>query len=592
MAPIPSLTTRQVDPAIPPSVRPFTPGPEAFGAGLGRGVQQAGGAMARAEELEKRRTNAMAVMDAYADALSLQSDLLYGKEHGLARQSGQNLLDAVDPAMEAWDRGIDSIGGRLSPEQQQLFAARTESLRGRFTTDLSARQSQARIEVGDARQKKIMTDVLRAALEGVQEGGVSVAEDGTLAEAPVQAALEDFYSEGGILDAFAPHMAEKLGVPEADARQRMVDEFEHALHRQTVDQLLADIDERPENVDVARAYYETHRDEIVVERREEIEADIAQAFKPVDAQRAAQVLFDEHFNPAAKGETLAQQERAAKAGVEDPKLRKAITNRFAMERDQQGREAFDAQKALISNILTTPRQASFDHVTARWPGLWEQAKDTYGDAVRGAWETHVSGGFVTTEPAYFNKAMDAYQGGDDQVRWFLAQDFKAWNLSGWLGEDDAAMFTQKQKDVWEGRVAGTAGLMTGADTLDWFATAFANTDDKKSDAYQAAKMGVNQYVISLEKDGKLTPGQIGNLLNERLYQNKVITAPKLWFGSHVEIGDLLADEELDLTGAEIYDAYQQLRDALDASPATRGREITRSQLIEKANAIKESRGIR
>jgi hypothetical protein len=588
MPSVPILTTPQVAPAVPASVPSFAPGPGAFGAGLGAGLVQAGNAMARAEDIERQRVNASAVMSAYADALSLRSEIMHGEQIGLARQSGEGYLAAVEPAMGEWEKRIDEIGAALTPEQQHLFAARIERLRGRFSEDIAAGQSRARIEKYDADKARVTRDVFRAALEGVEEGGVFVAEDGTVVDDTIMAAREALYGEGGALDAYAAIAAEKARVPLADAEAALTEEWNLALHGQTISELLSGGLTRAPDPMAARAYFKKWEREIPPEHRQGFEDDIVRGVTVQGASDAAAARFAKHHDPDADT-TLAQQERSALAEEDDPQIRKAITSLFAAERQQRDRDAVDAYNKLRENIKTLPRDVSLDEVAARWPDLWKLA-GPHHDALSDVWDTHNKGGDVVTQPKHFNYVMELYETGNPQ---FDRHDYSEFVDKGWLSVQDADFFTKLKAQNRAAGLAGTKGVMSSLETVKWYAERIAGED--KGDTFDKVFMDLNRFILSKQGDAEFTSGQVDAAL-QPLLLNKLEDVGSggmfNWFDAPGPVGAVLRDMESDYSGAEILAAYESLRGQFDALSVTRDHPVSKSALMTEIERLRDIRGIR
>jgi len=313
MPTIPGITSPQVAPAVPPLVKPYAKGPESFGYGLGSGMMELADDVGDVQRRERQRTDRSASMSAYSDALALRSTILYDEQTGLARQRGRNYLDAAQEADQRWSKGVAEIGARLSPEQQELFEDRMASLRAGFADDLRAGVSEARTQLYDDEMGKVMGQVQKDALASVARGGVGLDPEGALQEGPIQDALGELSAKDGILDTYAPHMAEKWGVSESDARTRMTQEYATGLHSQTVRHLLAQGDDQ-----AAAAYFTAHQEAVAdPEERIRLTELTQKASLEGRTQRAAETILADAAAPDASGQEPTETQRAAriKAGI-------------------------------------------------------------------------------------------------------------------------------------------------------------------------------------------------------------------------------------------------------------------------------------
>lgn len=132
-----------------PMLNPSAATPEAFGAGLGRSIQQVGGALQQIyrEEQEKADNLALtnAVSQAYkADAKHRYSDGADGGLPGIAVMQGDQLFANAAKVSQSFQNELNGISEKLTPNQRMRFTQATQSMRGSFESSVAVRIAQER----------------------------------------------------------------------------------------------------------------------------------------------------------------------------------------------------------------------------------------------------------------------------------------------------------------------------------------------------------------------------------------------------------------------------------------------------------------
>jgi hypothetical protein len=473
MPTIPSLTSPQVAPAIPPLVKPFAPGPLSFGYGLGQGLVALGGSMENVEQREQLRTDRSAALSAYADARALRGQILYDGETGLARQRGRNYLDAAQEADKRWTEGIAGISARLSPEQQEVFDERMESLRAGFADDIAEGVSRARVDLYDDEMEKVLKQTGQDALADVSHGKVGLDAAGAVNDVVIGKALAEFEAKDGALDTYAPHMAEKWGVSESEARTRMQAEYASALHVQTVDALLARNDAM-----AAQAYFAKHQDAILdPEARIRLTAQTEKNSLEAVTESAATLILEEASQTGKDGLPPSQsdQRAAIKAALEQvpPERRKAVRDRV------------DELEAEADEDLRVAQAKNFDELHAELQGGTPLAEiertpifnktDEGGispgqrDALRIYSQNKTKGAYAATNPEVWGRLSKQLKENPSALGKVNVRELTA---SGQLSDDDAREVLSWQDQIRKA-AAGDAGA---ADALKLSLTRLQTTE--------------------------------------------------------------------------------------------------------------------
>jgi len=110
--------------------------PEAYGAGIGRGLQQVGGAVFEIAMQEREKQDRAKLMEGERTLQQWQNQTLFAPETGEYAQRGQNSFGAVERVLPEWDKQVASVEAGMTERQRQVFRERAGNMRAQMERDL------------------------------------------------------------------------------------------------------------------------------------------------------------------------------------------------------------------------------------------------------------------------------------------------------------------------------------------------------------------------------------------------------------------------------------------------------------------------
>lgn len=307
---------------------PITPqrqqGAEAFGAGLARGLQDAGNVMTqRALQLKAEEDEARArEMDTEFSRRMLE--VLHDPESGYFTQKGRTAMDGFKPTQETIDKLRREIAARAGNDtQRQLFE---RSATARQTAGL---ESMSRHAARETTTWKNQVD--EAAAIQARDMAVANRNDPKIVSQNINAGR---YAQAMILD--------RQGVT-GEAKQVALEAWETETHKAIIDGMLKD-----DNPQAAKAYYERNMERIDGTSRPGIEQAIDTSRRETVTQQAADGYM---LSGMTEAQALADA-RKKFSGKDEDEVVSRIKTRFAEQRQVKNQvelDAFDeAQKIMAA----------------------------------------------------------------------------------------------------------------------------------------------------------------------------------------------------------------------------------------------------
>lgn len=103
--------------------------PEAFGAGIGRGLQAVAGVVGQYAEQERQKQDTAVIMGAERQLQEWENRALFTPESGAYAQKGSASFGLIDKVMPEYDKTYSDIESSLNSRQQELFRQRTATKR-------------------------------------------------------------------------------------------------------------------------------------------------------------------------------------------------------------------------------------------------------------------------------------------------------------------------------------------------------------------------------------------------------------------------------------------------------------------------------
>lgn len=110
--------------------------PEAFGAGIGRGIAQVGGVVADYAQAEQQKQDTAALMSAERQLQEWQNNALFAPGTGAYAQRGSNAFGLPDKLLPEWDKQVGDVAAGLTERQRQVFNERAGDMRTSMQRDL------------------------------------------------------------------------------------------------------------------------------------------------------------------------------------------------------------------------------------------------------------------------------------------------------------------------------------------------------------------------------------------------------------------------------------------------------------------------
>lgn len=246
-----------VNPTINPSARSNAGiTPEAYGAGIGRGLQQVAGAVLDIARQEREQQDRAVLMGGERQLQQWQNQTLFAPETGEYAQRGQKSFGALERVMPQWDKQVADLEAGMTERQRAVFRERAGNMRTQMERDLMR-------HVGSEAQTYQSQET--TALVGTRvETALLYWEDKARFDKELREAQGVFLAGNPGL----PPAALKLGMTEIESKART----------QVIDKMVAD------NPRQAQRYYDTYKDALTAADRERAERVLKPAMVDAEAQ--------------------------------------------------------------------------------------------------------------------------------------------------------------------------------------------------------------------------------------------------------------------------------------------------------------------
>jgi hypothetical protein len=363
----------RIQPDVSPSAAlPLAATPQAFGAGIGEGVQQVGDVAHELHLKAQRMADRSAILDADNQTNQFQYQRLYDARTGLLHQNpGRNAPALVDQTLADYDKHVSQVSAGLADDRQRLAYQRMANNR-RYEMERTLGQFEHNETTRDA------DEVDQAAIAGATTNAV------TAAGSPVQSPLRPWQqvSTDSIdrIKAVVQDQGERHGLSPDVVKERQGIAVSQAqlgiLH-----QLVATGKDQ-----YAKGWYDDHRGDFTAQ-------DSPAAARLVEAGSIAgesQRISDEigRGDDGNYVDRLTLEKRISEDPrlQADPKLREAVETRTAQQLDHHERAVSESQKAVFDRAyeITTdpdnPRGSYDDRVVAMRAEMTPQQREFIDNA--------------------------------------------------------------------------------------------------------------------------------------------------------------------------------------------------------------------
>jgi hypothetical protein len=110
--------------------------PEAYGAGIGRGLTSLGSVVTDYAQKEQQKQDTAALMSAERELQQWQNQALFAPETGAFAQRGQNAFGVPEKLMPEWDKRVGDVESKLTENQRRVFRQRAGDMRVSMERDL------------------------------------------------------------------------------------------------------------------------------------------------------------------------------------------------------------------------------------------------------------------------------------------------------------------------------------------------------------------------------------------------------------------------------------------------------------------------
>ena len=265
--------------------------PEALGAGVGRGLQQVGGAIQEFAKVEQEKADVAALMDADRQLADLELSLFNDPENGAYAKRGRDAFGLPEQVFPAWDKAVGDIEGRLTPAQRQAFQRQAQSRRTDLQRGLSRHILQESDRYYSAESKAYVETAVQSAAANYTD--------------PERVDLEAERAARGILS--APEMRGASPIVQNAA----IKEARASVYGGVVERLLND------NPQGAISYYDGVQDRLTPAQIARLEPKVREARNTALAYQEADAAL--YGTPASLGDYMSFMRRLESGGRADAK---------------------------------------------------------------------------------------------------------------------------------------------------------------------------------------------------------------------------------------------------------------------------------
>jgi hypothetical protein len=239
-------------------------GPDAFGAGIGEGIQRAASAVSGIIKDAREKADRTAALTARTSLDQTEVDLLYNPKTGALTTRGKQAFNVDATTLQAYDAKVTEIGGNLAtPAQKETFALMA---------------AQRRAEIGKQLQRHISGELQTYADEANKASLESTLNNvSTNYQDPARVEQERKFGLGVIMSD-----TDAKGLPPEMVKARVAS-WESSVHKAVIERLAVD------NPVKAQEYYDQNADKLLPAEAVKIKAQL----KPLaEAQQGLQTAND------------------------------------------------------------------------------------------------------------------------------------------------------------------------------------------------------------------------------------------------------------------------------------------------------------
>lgn len=565
-----------------PSISTNAP-PEAFGAGLGRGLQSFGADVATVANYEEAQANNAIITDGLSQIDDFDSNRVYDGPDALLSMSGKPAMDAIAPLQKERAALYANIRKGMNPKQQALFDRAALTRNSRFGRTLNQSQTRAGFQIADDSHKnamaKINQNIVAAGKSQVALFAGAPSRAGAISgTARLSTRQTDEMIGEGIeqIDAYWDLNGRRYADPEGERAKEMAG-FITASHTQIIKNALARGD-----VDTAIAYFDEKKDEIVGPVKDEVQATITRVRQDqlvaATVAEAAEAVPLDTFEPPREG-----VERPDKLEVKAA-AHKAIEARFANEENgealaKEANKQFDSQLEAAETQANEQRKAWAAELDkeisggAEWSEItsdkrYDRLDNDQQKAMAKSYNAHLRGEDTVSKPEKYEEIFTQMATNDPA---FLDQPIAQLKRDQVLSKEDGDYFEAEQVKRMKAKESGSgyAGTITPEEQIHRRANELwggSNSRDTKKRGAFESKISATLRAQFSGPDQKPTYDDVQKALDDAtvqvVYGDGTYSGIPDWLGAMFDSGTSFED----LGEKEALQAIQ----AMQADPTYRG----------------------
>lgn len=312
-------------PTVDLATRPLihtAPGPDAFGAGLGRAMSQVGDQLARVAEKIQAEEDATRVVEAQNDLASWEREFFNNPETGIFSRKNKDAVGLYGEAEKEYQKKVRETTERLENDRQRQAFSQAASRSMNAKLDASARHEATQ-------RQSWMVETAKQAMAIKLDDIAANYTDGAI----VDAALGDVRTS---IEAMFPGMGGEF-IDSATAR------FVSSAHLSRIDAAI-----RADEPGLAQAIFSTNEDAIEGTKRAATKELIEKASMSRFLQDEGMAIFSQ-FGPRGE-EAAAKHIRTNYEGDRENKLLSAVKSLYVDERRLQSQRESDAYDSLYDMV--------------------------------------------------------------------------------------------------------------------------------------------------------------------------------------------------------------------------------------------------
>lgn len=303
---------------------PDAPGPEAFGAGVGRALAQAGHRLEQVAERMQAEEDSTRVVEAQNALSAWEREFFNNPETGIFSKKNKDAVGLYDEAAKVYEEKVREVSGTLGNDRQRMAFSRSASSSMNAKLDAAARHEAAQ------RQNWMVETAKQTMSIKLDDIMANYTDEGI-----VTAAIADVRSS---IEAMFPGMGGAF-VDTATAR------FVSSAHLARIEAAL-----KAGDPDLALAIFDANEEAIDGTKRAAVKADIDQAQMLRWTQEESEAVWRRF---GLKGEEAALKHiRETYEGDRESKLMTAVQARYVDEKRIQAKRESDAYDALYDRVAS------------------------------------------------------------------------------------------------------------------------------------------------------------------------------------------------------------------------------------------------